>query len=182
MTPDNQSCETFIPFAVDNGAYASAKAGTPFDWMAYWKMLYNLRERAVRPLFVTVPDVPFDADGTLRSWQEHASRVREYGWPVAFVAQDGCRRAPDDADVVFVGGSTEWKWRTMPEWCRDGRPVHVGRVNSVDGLLACEDAGAASADGTVWQRMGWDSPRMQGLEAWIDGRARTQHQAQVILL
>jgi len=63
--------------------------------------------------------------------------IREYGYPVAFVTQDGLRMEDvpwDDFDVLFVGGSDEHKlresWPFIYRAKELGKWVHVGRVNS----------------------------------------------------
>ena len=57
---------------------------------------------------------------------------------------------------IFVGGSTEWKLRTMLEWgafCRGaGAYLHIGRVNSVKRIALCVASGANSIDGTSASR------------------------------
>jgi len=88
-----------------------------------------------RCLFVTVPDVLENAMRTIDAywrWNQHFA-----GWPLAFVAQDGQERLafPDnDWQVLFVGGSTDWK---LGIGCEDviqraqalGKQIHIGRVN-----------------------------------------------------
>ena len=187
VTPADYRFDTFTPFAIDNGAFAYHAAKQPFDWPGYWAMLDTIRAMGVRPMFVAVPDVPFDSVATRALWDEHADRVAGYGWPIAFVVQNGCNpmlrdATPCNADWIFVGGDDAYKWTSMPKWCRGARPVHVGRVNSVDGLLKCERAGATSADGTVWCRKGVTGDRIKALESWLDGSAGRQADSQDVLL
>ena len=59
---------------------------------------------------------------------------------------------PRNADVVFVGGTTEWKWRTIAMWCNAFQDVHIGRVNTYLRLVECHEAGAKYCDGTGWNR------------------------------
>ncbi len=141
----------FMPFALDNGAYA---AGTEWDESRWFRMLDWARLSGQRPLWALVPDVVGDRDKTLQRWDDYAGRTASYGWPLAFAVQDGMTPVdvPRNADVVFVGGSTEWKWRTVEMWCRAFVSVHVGRVNSYRRLWQCHDAGAESCDGTGWFR------------------------------
>jgi len=73
---------------------------------------------------------------------------------------------PISADVVFVGGSTEWKWATMPMWCGNFQRVHVGRVNTYRLLWKCHDAGAESCDGTGWWR--GDQKQARDLRAYLE--------------
>jgi hypothetical protein len=61
---------------------------------------------------------------------------------------------PSGADVIFVGGTTEWKWRNLRQWTDNFPRVHVGRVNSEKLLWAAHEAGAESCDGTGWMRGG----------------------------
>ena len=88
---------------------------------------------------------------TLRRWKSYSPIAMKYGWPLAFAVQDGMipKDVPDDASVVFVGGSTKWKWQTMAMWCREFRRVHIGRVNTYRRLWDCHDAGAESV-GRDW--------------------------------
>lgn len=92
-------------------------------------------------------------------------------WRLAFALQDGMTPAdiPDDAVVLFVGGTTKWKWRSLPTWASTGRRVHVGRVNEVERLLICERFGVESVDGTGWMK-GTDGGRQAiALAKWMEG-------------
>ncbi len=108
-------------------------------------------------LFAVVPDVVGDAEATLALFRKHAPTVREIGYRVAFVAQDGIERIEipwDDSDVIFIGGSTAFKlaettYQLIREAKRRKKWVHIGRVNSLERNLAFLAAGADSADGTV---------------------------------
>jgi hypothetical protein len=65
---------------------------------------------------------------------------------------------------VFVGGSTEWKWRSLPHWGfvarRRGAYLHVGRVNSKRHILECARVGADSFDGTSCSRFAVNTPKL----------------------
>jgi hypothetical protein len=80
--------------------------------------------------------------------------------------QDGMTPAdvPKECAVVFVGGTTSWKWRSLPMWASSFSRVHVGRVNSIRLLLMAENAGAESCDGTGWFR---DPRRTKELESYL---------------
>lgn len=58
----------------------------------------------------------------------------------------------DEWTGIFVGGSTAWKLATMATWGQVARErdayMHVGRVNTVRRVQACQLAGAHSFDGT----------------------------------
>jgi hypothetical protein len=175
----------WMPYALDNGAFPAWNNGKPWDEPAFVNMLRDAagqlatKTLAWPPQWVIVPDVVADREATIARWHEWVPRLQPFGWPLAFAVQDGMTQAdvPSDADVIFVGGSTEWKWRTMWEWARDNRRVHVGRVNGWQGLWDCHDAGVESCDGTGWFR--GDQEQLAGLERYLDestngGRVQTR--------
>jgi hypothetical protein len=92
--------------------------------------------------------------------------MQAFGVKMALAVQDGMTAAdvPAEADVVFIGGSTSWKWRSLPEWTAAFPRVHVGRVNSLRLLLMAENAGAESCDGTGWFR---DPTRLAELSSYL---------------
>jgi hypothetical protein len=152
----------WLPFAVDNGRFAASACGKPWDGEQFVAYLHNVASMGHAPLWVVVPDVVGDADQTLRSWGEWSDRLSVFGWPLALAVQDGMtpQDVPSDADVIFVGGSTDWKRRTMSMWCEVFDRVHVGRINTERWLWECDEAGAESCDGTGWFR---------GRQAQLDG-------------
>lgn len=142
-----------LPYALDNGAwpaFLNKREWSEDEWMVLlrWAALAGFI-----PLWVLVPDVVGDRDGTLRRWDRYAETVARFGWRRAFAVQDGMTfdDVPDDDCVLFLGGSDEWKDAAIPVWCArfPGR-VHVGRVNGMPRLLASYKAGAVSVDGTGW--------------------------------
>jgi hypothetical protein len=147
----------WLPYALDNGAF------TGFDedrWRALlrWSILWG-----IKPLWAAVPDKVGDPKETSRLWNMHYMTVHSFGMPCAFVVQDGhlAVDVPGVAAVVFVGGSTAWKERTVSYWCEHFPRVHVGRVNGYRMLRRCSDAGAESCDGTGWGR--GDKRQLAGL-------------------
>lgn len=158
----------WMRFAGDNDAFRAHILNVPWDEEAYLKMLASIVLCGMAPLWLLVPDVVADRDATIARWNEWAPRLRQYGWPLAFAVQDGMTQAdvPADAEVVFVGGTTEWKWATVWEWCSNNARVHVGRVNSYRLLWNCDDAGAESCDGTGWFR--GNQEQLAGLERYLE--------------
>jgi len=73
---------------------------------------------------------------------------------------------PENAEVIFVGGSTEWKWKTMPIWCREFERVHAARVNTYRLLWMAHDCGAESCDGTGFTR--GDQKQWNGLVEYLE--------------
>lgn len=164
-TPDNLK-EPMLntPWALDNGVFGAFTTGRPWSEEPFYT--YLDRYAAWKPIWAVVPDCVGNRERTLELWQQHAPAVSAFGVPLAFAAQDGM--TPDDvpknADVIFVGGSTSWKWRNLRTWTENFPRVHVGRVNSRRLLEQAAQCGAESCDGTGWFR---DPKRTEELEAWL---------------
>lgn len=158
---------SFMPYALDNGAYPAYSKGTSWEFSPWKQLLKWAKNSAYKPLWVLVPDVVGDSKATLKSWDKYSPIARRYGWPLAFAVQDGmkARDVPSDADVVFVGGTTIWKWKTVPKWCDRFERVHVGRVNSYHRLKECYELGVESCDGTGWMR--GDKRQFRELETFL---------------
>ena len=109
------------------------------------------------------------------------------------VLQDGLDRdVPwDEFDVLFIGGSTEWKlseraYDFVAEAKSLGKWVHVGRVNSWRRYKAFSDAGADSCDGTFiaygpdvnWERtLGWIGSRQSHKTLVQECRKESNHES-----
>lgn len=154
-----------IEYALDNGAFA---LGEDWEEGPWFKLLDWAKLSGQRPRWAIVPDVVGDRIRTLRKWEIYAPQLKRYGWPLAFAVQDGmtAEDVPSDAEVIFVGGSTEWKWATMEMWCKSFSRVHVGRVNAYRRLWQCHEAGAESCDGTGWTR--GDQRQARGIRAYLE--------------
>lgn len=87
---------------------------------------------------VTIPDIVGDALETLRMFSQYWRVVKDLGYPVAFVTQDGI--TPEITpwnylDVLFVGGTNNHKLSPeasimIAEAKLRDKWIHVGRVNS----------------------------------------------------
>lgn len=159
-----------VVWATDNGCYTNPD----IDVTKYLRWLRSLREFRETCLFATAPDVVADAKATWDRSQEVLPRIRELGYPAAFVAQDGIESTPipwNSFDCLFVGGSTEWELSSSAFWlCREaaksGKWVHMGRVNSFQRLLLARFAGCHSTDGTGLAFA--PDKRLAQLEKWLD--------------
>ena len=143
----------FLPYALDNGAFPAYLAGQPWQPEPWRELLRWAAWSMQAPLWSLVPDVVADREATLRAWSIYLPEVQRWGFRPAFAVQDGMtfKDIPDDAAVLFIGGSDEFKDEAIGPWCRrfPGR-VHVGRVTTADRLLRCYRAGAVSVDGNRW--------------------------------
>lgn len=150
-------------YAIDNGAYPAFTSGKPWDPAPFLQLIHRAEIASTPPRWIAVPDVVTDRIGTLKSWEKWAPPLRVHGWPLAFVVQDGMTPSdiPSRADVLFVGGSTDWKQKTATDWCQAHPRVHVGRVNGEKDLWRYHRAGAESCDGTGWFR--GDRRQLDGL-------------------
>lgn len=125
-----------------------------------------------------MPDVVANRDETIKSWWKHYSKVHAFCPRLAFVVQDGMSTSdvPENADLVFVGGTTEWKWSTLRMWCAEFPRVHVGRVNTERMLWMAHNCGAESCDGTGWFR--GDKKQLEGLRRYLEESTfgKSQHE------
>jgi hypothetical protein len=139
-------------WAADNGVFGKGWPGEE-RWLA-WLDAHTPEERT-RCLFATAPDVVGDHDATLARSLPWLARIRELGYPAAFVLQNGATvdSVPwDDFDVAFVGGDDAFKLGGADDLIREaqrrGKRVHVGRVNSGQRYQRFALMGVDSADGT----------------------------------
>ena len=141
-----------IPWALDNGVFGAWQQQR--EWSEDPLYRYLDQYAAWSPMWVVVPDWVGDRDETLRRWDQHADAIQAFGVPMAMAVQDGMTHAdvPAEASIVFVGGTTSWKWRNLRTWTDNFPRVHVGRVNTYKLLWMAHEAGAESTDGTGWFR------------------------------
>ena len=163
---------SFMPYALDNGAFSAFTTGKPWEEGPWIKLLQWAKDSGQDPLWVLVPDVVGEKWATIRRWARYRDTAKAFGWPVAFAVQDGMTPVdvPGGVDVVFVGGSTDWKRSTLGMWCSSFPRVHIGRINTYKWLKICQDAGAESVDGTGWFR--GDPKQRQEIEQWCSEQPR----------
>jgi hypothetical protein len=152
-----------VRYALDNGRFSQ-------DWSeaTYLKMLKKASFHREQPMWALVPDVVGDRDATLREWDVWSPRLREMGFDtLAFAAQDGMstKDVPSEAALVFIGGTTKWKWGSLGMWTEHFPRVHVGRVNTEKRLWEAHEAGAESVDGTGYFR--GDPKQLAGLLSYL---------------
>lgn len=157
------------PFALDNDRFSVWAKGRKWDGGQYEEFLDRINEVApYPPIWAAVPDVVADPKGTLAWWDKWVGKVLQRGFRPALVVQDGMTpeivsRVLPFPEVLFVGGSTDWKWRSLKSWTQFHSHVHVGRVNTGRLLWMVHRAEAASSDGTGW----WHSRQYRQLESYL---------------
>lgn len=141
-----------VTWCADNGCFGKGYPGDDV-WLAW--LTANAADAATCT-FAVAPDVVADAEATLARSMPWLPQIRALGYPAALVAQDGLESLPvpwDAFDVLFIGGSTEWKLgkharRLIREAKSRGKAVHMGRVNSARRYRYAEHIGCDSVDGT----------------------------------
>jgi hypothetical protein len=154
LTPANGNSvssvvQTGLPWAIDNGCFSG------FDSAAFYRLL---NRACGKPgcLWVVCPYFVAKAKETLDLFWEHCEEIRRRGFAVAFVGQDGQEdlEVPwAEIDCFFVGGSTRWKLSAAAdslcqEAKRQGKAIHVGRVNSSRRMESAFLMHADSIDGS----------------------------------
>ena len=177
LTPDNPKPREGMRFAIDNGAWKArgidlrpGQEQQPFDGDGFTNLV---EEHGGAADFVVVPDI---VAGGMESLQF------SLGWlskgplknlvNLLLPVQDGMdvsavgkvlRRYPYLG--IFLGGSTEWKLRTMYGWgmvaAAMARYYHVGRVNTVRRIRLCAEAGVSSFDGTSVTKFSCNLPMLE---------------------
>jgi hypothetical protein len=140
----------WIQWGCDNDCYTGN-----FDRDRFLRFLDGLSGYRDTCLFVPAPDVLSNAKATLTLFSEWGKIIKDLGFPVALVAQDGLEDSDvpwQDIDTLFVGGSTDWKLgNAARQLIRQAKArhkwVHVGRVNTRKRLLYCLKEDVDSIDG-----------------------------------
>lgn len=147
LTPDTRNRIIHnLPWAADNAAFSG------FNEHRFILMLERMR--GTSPLFVSCPDVVGDYIQTNELFEKWEPIIHSYGYPVAYVLQDGCNNLPwDRFEAVFIGGTTEYKLgrearEIVIEAKRRGKWAHMGRVNTQNRIVYAKEIGCDSIDGT----------------------------------
>ena len=153
-------------YALDNGAYGAWQKGKPFDVVAFERHVERHGDSAE---FVVAPDIVAGGEASLAMTIEWLPRLAGIGKRRLIAVQDGMMPhhvEPYLSDRVglFIGGTTEWKLRTLALWGslarRTGAYLHVGRVNTARRMRLCHMVGADSIDGTSATRFSCTLPML----------------------
>jgi hypothetical protein len=125
--------EAGLPWALDNSMFTGR-----FCFETWANKIEAFAPYLDTCVFVVIPDVIGNAKKTLEQFGQYADLVRPFGYPLAFVSQDGL--TPQDTpwdrfEVLFVGGTDEHKLGReagilIAEGIKRDKWVHIGRVNS----------------------------------------------------
>ena len=155
LTPDNPKKREGLESAIDNGAWWAFQQQKPFREKPFMDLV---EQHGASANFVVVPDIVAGGMKSLEfslSWMPRLEGCRRLLLPV----QDGME-VTTVVDVLhnapqlglFLGGSTEWKLKTMYQWgevaANMERYYHIGRVNTRRRIRLAHEAGADSFDGT----------------------------------
>lgn len=145
------------PWFYDNGAYEDFKAGRPFDGEQFGVDLEAVARLGAE--FLVLPDRVGEREATMRLTEEWLPRCR--GLPSMFAVQDGMTAADvpwPEIVGVFVGGTLDWKLRTVPLWRREtterDRLCHFARCGTRRRVCYAVDLGVDSLDSSLplWSR------------------------------
>lgn len=154
--------ENEVPYAFDNGLFRppDETPAEPHDRLGVVMMMARaIYEQWPVPMFVVVPDVPYDgeASAVVSEYWRPFFRSAFPDVPLAIAVQDGMTsEVLDGYDWAFVAGSTDWKLSTAPYWRREteklGKQAHLARVNTNRRLQMARNWGYDAADGTgIWR-------------------------------
>ena len=183
LSPDKRNYSNMLytdimPYAVDNGKFSVFSSGKVWDEDLFWDFLQYVKLAPNQPRWVVVPDEVGNKKETLGLWDKFYPIIKDMGFNTAFAVQDGMtlKDVPTKYSTIFVGGTTEWKWRTAEMWCKEFQSCHVARVNNVERVIKCNQWGAESIDGTGWFRDGVNNKRFRCIEQYFerDNNAVTQ--------
>lgn len=150
-----------VTWCADNGCFSAR-----WDQEKWWRFLEANADDAGTCLFAVAPDVVGNALATTMLFRQWGPKIRSLGYKVAYVAQDGLENLRgattsgltfpiswDAFDVLFIGGSTEWKKgpqarAVVAEAKARGKWIHMGRVNSQRRFKYALTIGCDSVDGT----------------------------------
>jgi hypothetical protein len=148
ITPITGYKNTGETFAIDNGAFSG------FDATKFRRLLHREQDNRGKCLFVVCPDIVANGRRTLELWRYRQQFIN--GWPMAFVAQDGCEDLEmpwSEMDALFVGGGDPWKdSRASQDLVKTAKTlqihVHIGRVNEIRRYERFAAIGADTCDGS----------------------------------
>jgi hypothetical protein len=144
-----KAIELGMVWAMDNGCFVRYEPENIIRMMQRFRGLAGCK-------FMVAPDVVGSHEETLILFRAWLGTIQSYGFPVAFVLQNGVTvdSVPyDSIAAVFIGGDTAFKYsevvrEIVKEAKRRGIWVHMGRVNTFGRITYALSIGCDSIDGT----------------------------------
>ena len=152
-----------FPCAIDNGAFEAWRRGMPWSGDRFLSLLNKYWDSGITADFVVAPDIVAGGCDSLELSLSWFPRLRPA--KIALAVQDGMTvqtireiggKYLRLIDVIFVGGTKEWKWSTAKEWVdfahADGKKCHIARCGTLEKLRYAQKIGADSVDSTSFVR------------------------------
>jgi hypothetical protein len=151
-----------VPCALDNGAFQYYRKGYPFQERLFLATIEDCYKHGIKLDFIVCPDIVAGGKQSLEFSLKWAT-TKLVGTPrLALVLQDGITQdnltqyERDLFSHIFIGGTPEWKWRSLPGWasfCQSYKKhCHVGQCGTVERLRLCKQLGIDSVDSTNFSR------------------------------
>lgn len=168
LTPARYNLPEGFSYFLDNGAWPCFVNKTEWDTAAFMRLV---EARGAGADFIVLPDIVAGGIESLKRSVDWMERLCHY--PRLYIAVQDGMNVQTVCNVlslrpglgIFVGGSTEWKLKTLPEWGRLAadmhKPLHVGRVNTARRIRLCAEVGATSFDGTSVSRFACTLPLLE---------------------
>jgi hypothetical protein len=111
-------------------------------------------------LFMVAPDVVQNHDETLLLFRAWLGTIQSFGYPVAFVIQNGAtvHNIPwGSLDCIFIGGDNAYKYsqdvcEIIKEALKRGKWIHAGRVSTIRRIRYFRALGCHSFDSSGYSR------------------------------
>lgn len=162
-----------LRYCLDNGAWWAFQQQVAFDARAF---VDAYRQLGAGADFVVLPDIVAGGLESLKFsmiWRASLEPMCQQ----LLAVQDGMSLADVAPHIgpqlgIFVGGSTDWKEKTLQQWGTLARErqayLHVGRVNSMRRIYLCAAANAHSFDGSSVSRYSITMPLLDNARKQMD--------------
>ena len=156
--------------ALDNGAFQAHRRGYPFQEKLFLETIDSCYKANIELDFIVCPDIVAGGKKSLDFSMEWSEGRLKTAPNLALVLQDGItpdllrKYGFDRFEVLFVGGTMEWKKSTFVGWaefCKSfKKQCHVGQCGPLPFMELCEKVGVTSIDSTSFARNdSWDVVR-----------------------
>jgi len=156
--------DSYAFYFIDNGAFGYWIKGKEFNPTPFLNLVEKSLRANKKADFLVLPDLIGKGKESLEFSSKWAEELKGVGIPFALALQDGMEEVEveefvrvHDIKVLFVGGTTKWKWKTAPKWVKLAKKLgikcHIGRVPSVKRVYQARKVGAHSIDTTavLWE-------------------------------